>query len=180
MCSIHTVLKGKKNKKASFLNHEPQPLVLGSKSLGSGRVTQRASRSGAMMGLLPSKQQECPDECFQEGSETRPNFSFFLFQTGLSMGNFPRTTPLLFHRDVCPLRSLWVVFLTAKGKRKRKGKGEKNPMIHPWRPDNNKIYNKVKYDDKSNGTTAYCTLTSLPTHFVRTNCLLQYLKENHF
>lgn len=54
------------------------------------------------------------------------SFSFF-FKTGLSMGNFPRTTPLLFHRDVCPLRTLWVVFLKAKGRGKEKEKrGEKS------------------------------------------------------
>lgn len=50
-------------------------------------------------------------------------FLSFFFQTSLSMGNFPRTTPLLFYRDMCPLRTLWVVFLKAKRKRKRKGKG---------------------------------------------------------
>lgn len=83
--------------------------------------------TGAVMGLLPSKQQECSDECFREGSETRPIFFFFLlfFLTGLSMGNFPRTTPLLFHRDVCPHRTLWVVSLRAKGRGKEKEKGGK-------------------------------------------------------
>lgn len=74
----------------------------------------------------------------------KTNFSFFFFQTGLSMGNFPRTTPLLFHRDVYPLRTLWVVFLKAKGRGKEKEKG-KNLVIHPWRLDNNKIHNKVRW-----------------------------------
>ncbi len=93
-----------------------QPPDLGSESLGSGSATQPGI---GLVAALPSKQQECPDECFQEGSETRLNFSFslallFFSQTGPSMGNFPRTTPLLFHRDVCPLRTLWVVFLKAR------------------------------------------------------------------
>lgn len=58
------------------------------------------------------------------GNKTKFFFLFFP-QTGLSMGNFPRTTPLLFHRDVCPLRTLWVVFLKAKGRGKEKEKGRK-------------------------------------------------------
>ena len=72
-------------------------------------------------------------------------FLSFFFQTGLSMGNFPRTTPLLFQRDVCPLQTLWVVFLKAKGRGKEKKAG-KNVVIHPLRLDNNKIHNKVKQD----------------------------------
>lgn len=71
----------------------------------------------------------------------------FGFQKGLSMGNFPRMAPLLFHRDVCPLRTLLVVFLKAKGRGKEKEKG-KNLVRHPWRLNNNKTYKKNKVRQK--------------------------------
>lgn len=74
---------------------------------------------------------------------------FFFFQTSLSMGNFPRTTPLLFHRDVCPLRTLWVVFLKAKGRGKEKKKGEKKILWYT-RGDWTTIKFTTKWDEESN------------------------------
>lgn len=57
------------------------------------------------------------------GNKTKFFFFFFFFSSqALSMGNFPRTSPLLFHRDVYPLQTLWVVFQKYERKRKRKEK----------------------------------------------------------
>lgn len=127
----------------------------------------------APMGPLPYKQQESPDECFREGSETRPNFSlFFFFQTSLSMGNFPRTTPLLFYRDVCPLRTLWVVFLKAKGRGKKRERGGGDLVIHQWRLDDNKIHDKIKWDESTLSSLMDCV------ECMCAFCLLQYFKEN--
>ena len=131
--------------------HVPQAADLSSESLGSGRVTQPVSGLRLRWDRSPpnsrstlmnvSEKDRKQDQIFL--------FSFFFFlQTGLSMGNFPRTTPLLFRRDVCPLRTLWVVFLKAKGRGKEKENGKKNLVIHPWRLDNNKIHNRTKYYGK--------------------------------
>lgn len=119
------------------------PSLLTSESLGSSRVTQPVS--GLRLPWDCSKQQECPDECIREGSETRPTFSFFFFFSDRPFrGQFSQDDPIIILQRRLPSPNPIGGLSEGKRKRKRKGKGEKNLVIHPWRLDNNKIRNKVK------------------------------------
>lgn len=82
---------------------------------------------------------ESPDECSCKRSETKPNFS--LLSDRPFCGHVSQGTQLLFHTDVAPLRTLWVVFFKAQ-----QVIGKEQSKIwpnHPWRLDDNR-HNKTK------------------------------------
>lgn len=71
-------------------------------------------------------------------------FLSFFFSERPFHGQFSQDDPIIIPQRRLPPPNPMGGLSESKGKRKRKGKGGKNLVIHPWRLDNNKIHNKVK------------------------------------
>lgn len=127
----------------------------------------------APMGPLPYKQQESPDECFREGSETRPNFSlFFFFRQAFPWAIFPGRPHYYSTETSAPSEPYGWSFWRQKEEEKRGKGGGGDLVIHQWRLDDNKIHDKIKWDESTLSSLMDCV------ECMCAFCLLQYFKEN--
>lgn len=100
-------------------------------------------------------------------------FSLFFFSDKPFHGQFSQDDPIIILQRRLPPPNPMGGLSEGKRKRKKEGKGGGGDLvIHQWRLDDNKIHDKIKWDESTLSSLMDCV------ECMCAFCLLQYFKEN--